>query len=84
MRRMLRYRNLVVRQAVRMKNKMSGLLMEVGAQYNKQQLHGKRRRSDGADLDSGGRRPHRLTSVARAVSYCGLTSALVSSRSPEK
>jgi transposase len=41
LRRILRYRNLVVAQAVRMKNKMSGLLMEVGAEYNKQQLHGK-------------------------------------------
>jgi len=41
LRRLLRYRNLVVRQAVRMKNRMSGLLMEVGAEYNKQQLHGK-------------------------------------------
>ena len=40
LRRLLRYRNLVVAQAVRMKNKMSGLLMEVGAEYNKQQLHG--------------------------------------------
>ena len=42
LRRMLRYRNVVVAQAVRMKNKMSGLLMEVGAEYNKQQLHGKK------------------------------------------
>ena len=42
LRRMLRYRNLVVAQAVRMKNKMSGLLMEVGAEYNKQRLHGKK------------------------------------------
>jgi len=41
LRRMLRYRNLVVGQATRMKNKMSGLLMEVGAEYNKQRLHGK-------------------------------------------
>src|ERR1022692_2090898 len=41
LRRMLRYRNLVVAQAVRMKNKMSGLLMEAGAEYNKQRLHGK-------------------------------------------
>jgi transposase len=40
LRRLLRYRNLVVAQAVQMKNKMSGLLMEVGAAYNKQQLHG--------------------------------------------
>jgi len=42
LRRLLRYRNVVVAQAVRMKNKMSGLLMEVGAEYNKQQLHGKK------------------------------------------
>jgi transposase len=42
LRRMLRYRNLVVGQAVQMKNRMSGLLMEVGAEYNKQRLHGAR------------------------------------------
>ena len=41
LRQMLRYRNLVVGQAVRMKNRMSGLLMEAGAEYNKQRLHGK-------------------------------------------
>jgi len=41
LRRLLRYRNLVVAEAVRMKNKMSGLLMEVGAEYNKGRLHGK-------------------------------------------
>jgi transposase len=40
LRRLLRYRNLVVGQAVQMKNRMSGLLMEVGAEYNKQRLHG--------------------------------------------
>jgi transposase len=40
LRRLLRYRNLVVRQAVRQKNKIAGLLMEVGASYNKQRLHG--------------------------------------------
>lgn len=42
LRRVLRYRNLLVRSAVTMKNKISGLLMEVGASYNKQRLHGKR------------------------------------------
>ncbi|MBC8018229.1 MAG: IS110 family transposase [Verrucomicrobia bacterium] len=42
LRRILRYRNMIVRTAVKMKNKMSGLLMEVGAQYNKRQLHGKK------------------------------------------
>lgn len=42
LRRILRYRSMVVRTAVKMKNKMSGLLMEVGAQYNKKRLHGKK------------------------------------------
>ena len=36
----LRYRNLLVREEVRMKNKTAGLLMEAGAEYNKKQLHG--------------------------------------------
>jgi transposase len=136
---MLRYRNLVVRQAVQMKNRMSGMLMEVGAPYNKQKLHGKQyfhelleqleevpetvkdllRLSRGA-LDSFEAtqeqllarlqkepllksrverlrkirgvgevtaltwvlevgEPQRFSSIAHAVSYCGLTSALVSS-----
>ena len=139
LRRLLRYRNLVVRQAVRMKNRMSGLLMEVGAEYNKERLHGKQYFTELLDtvaevpdsvkdllrLSRGametfettqqqllvrlrrdpllGKRvvllesirgvgevtaltwalevsdPHRFSSVARAVSYCGLTSALVSS-----
>lgn len=42
LRRVLRYRNLVVAQMIRMKNKMSGLLMEVGAPYSKRRLHGKK------------------------------------------
>jgi len=42
LRRILRYRNLLVSEAIRMKNKTAGLLMEVGAEYNKQRLHGKR------------------------------------------
>jgi transposase len=42
LRRLLRYRNTVVGHAVQMKNKMSGLLMEAGAEYSKQQLHGKK------------------------------------------
>ena len=41
LRRLLRYRNLVVRQATRMKNRIAGLLMETGTPYNKQRLHGK-------------------------------------------
>ena len=42
LRRVLRFRNLILQQAVRMKNKIAGLLMEVGQPYNKQKLHGKR------------------------------------------
>jgi transposase len=42
LRRLLRYRNTVVAHAVRTKNKMSGLLMEVGAEYSKKRLHGKK------------------------------------------
>jgi transposase len=38
-RQTLRYRNLLVRQAVQLKNKMAGLLMECGVSYNKQKLH---------------------------------------------
>jgi len=38
-RRTLRYRSLVIRQIVQMKNRVSGLLMESGVSYNKQRLH---------------------------------------------
>jgi transposase len=38
-RRTLRYRNLLVRQMVQMKIKISSLLMEAGVSYNKQKLH---------------------------------------------
>ena len=38
-RRTLRYRGLLVRQMVQMKNRVSGLLMEGGVSYNKQRLH---------------------------------------------
>jgi len=38
-RRTLRYRNLLVRQLVQMKNKIAVLLMEAGVSYNKQKLH---------------------------------------------
>jgi transposase len=42
LRRILRYRNHIVRMAVNMQNKVSGLLMEVGASYSKKRLHGKK------------------------------------------
>ena len=38
-RRTLRYRNLLVRQMVQMKNRVSGLLLETGVSYNKRRLH---------------------------------------------
>jgi transposase len=38
-RRTLRYRHLLVRQMVQMKNRVSGLLMETGVEYDKQRLH---------------------------------------------
>src|ERR1700751_2022997 len=38
-RRTLRYRSLVIKQMVQMKNRVSGLLMESGVSYNKQRLH---------------------------------------------
>jgi transposase len=139
LRRLLRYRNLVVQQSVRMQNKMAGLLMESGTAFNKQKLHGKKyfaglmktleevpesvkdllRMSRGSmemfqstqkqlirrllsdpvlqqrveRLESIGgvgpitaltwalevADPHRFSSIADAVSYCGLTAAFRSS-----
>src|SRR5438132_2295138 len=38
-RRTLRYRHLLVRQMVQMKNRIQGLLMETGVSHNKQRLH---------------------------------------------
>ena len=38
-RRSLRYRHLLVRQMVQMKNRISGLLLETGVSHNKQRLH---------------------------------------------
>jgi transposase len=38
-RRILRYRHLLVRQMVQLKNRVSGLLMETGVSYSKQKLH---------------------------------------------
>src|SRR3984957_233896 len=42
LRRLLRYRNLVVQESVRMQNKMAGLLMESGTAFDKDKLHGKK------------------------------------------
>ena len=40
--RVLRYRNLLVRQSVQMKNRIGSMLMETGISYNKQKLHRRR------------------------------------------
>ena len=42
LRRLLRYRGMMVRQAVRMQNKIGGLLMETGSPYSKEKLHGRK------------------------------------------
>ena len=42
LRRLLRYRNLVVQESVRMQNKIAGLLMETGSPFVKEKLHGKK------------------------------------------
>lgn len=42
LRRVLRYRNFLVLEATRMKNKAAGILMEVGVDYAKSKLHGKK------------------------------------------
>ena len=42
LRRVLRYRNHIVRTAVKMQNKISGLLMEVGVNYSKRRIHGEK------------------------------------------
>jgi transposase len=39
LRRVLRYRNFLVRQAVAMKNKTTGILMEVGVPYDSSRIH---------------------------------------------
>jgi transposase len=139
LRRLLRYRNLVVQQSVRMQNKMAGLLMESGTAFHKDKLHGKKyfsnlmksleevpesvkdllrmSRSSMEMFESTQKQiikrllseqalqqrverlmsirgvgaitaltwalevadPHRLSSIADAVSYCGLTAAFRSS-----
>lgn len=43
LRRVLRYRNLLVRESVRFQNRASGLLMEVGAEFSGKDLRGQKR-----------------------------------------
>jgi transposase len=42
LRRQMRFRRLVVEEAVKFKNKTAGLLMEAGVEYERRRLHGKR------------------------------------------
>jgi transposase len=42
LRRVLRYRQLLVRQCVQMKNRIAGLLMETGTSYESGRLHGRK------------------------------------------
>ena len=42
LRRVMRFRNFLVRMSTSLKNKAAGLLMEVGAEYSKEKLHGQR------------------------------------------
>jgi transposase len=42
LRRILRYRNMLVRQCVQIKNRIAGLLMETGTSYDARRLHGKK------------------------------------------
>jgi transposase len=42
LRRQLRFRRLLMQETVRFKNKTAGLLMEVGVEYERRRLHGKR------------------------------------------
>ncbi|MBN1867687.1 IS110 family transposase, partial [Candidatus Sumerlaeota bacterium] len=43
LRRVLRYRNLLVRESVRFANRASGLPMEVGAEFSKKDIRGQKR-----------------------------------------
>lgn len=42
LRRKMRFRRLIVNNTTQMKNKIAGLLMEIGAEYDSRKLHGKR------------------------------------------
>ncbi len=42
LRRVLRYRHLMVTQMVQLKNRISGLLMETGVEYDQKKVHGQR------------------------------------------
>ena len=69
LRRVLRYRNFLVRQAVAMKNKTTGILMEVGIQYDSNRIH--RQRYFYELLDNLEDTPHSVRELLRTT-RCGL------------
>jgi transposase len=69
LRRVLRYRNFLVRQAVAMKNKTTGLLLEVGAEYDSNRIH--RQGYFYALLDNLKETPHSVRELLRTT-RCGL------------
>ena len=69
LRRVLRYRNFLVRQAVAMKNRTTGLLMEVGVQYDASRIH--RQGYFYALLDNLEDTPHSVRELLRTT-RCGL------------
>ena len=69
LRRVLRYRNFLVRQAVAMKNRTTGILMEVGVQYDSSRIH--RQGYFNALLDSLTETPTSVRELLRTT-RCGL------------
>lgn len=70
LRQVLRYRQLLVRQAVRMKNRIAGLLMEAGEPYVKEQLHRRRYFYELLDSLEVPASVHELLSISRhSVEY---------------
>jgi len=69
LRRVLRYRNFLVRQAVAMKNRTTGILMEVGVQYDSSRIH--RQGYFNALLDSLTETPASVRELLRTT-RCGI------------
>ena len=63
LRRVLRYRNFLVREAIRMKTKTTGLLMETGVDYDANRIHGERYFSE--LLDNLKEVPHSVCELLR-------------------
>ena len=64
-RRVLRYRNVLVRQSTQTKNKMAGMLMETGIPYNKKQLHNSKKYFEDLLESKGSMMPNALPDLLR-------------------